>query len=94
MCSMFQGDRPQQGIDRQQEQSKQLEERLQCVPCSRETEGSSGVSADKNRASSWKSGFNVFLVPGRLRVAVECPPTRTEQAVGRTVSMCSLFQGD
>ncbi len=64
------------------------------VHCSRETERSGGVSPGKNRASSWKSGFNVFLVPGRTNAAGECLPTRTEQAVGRPASMCSLFQGD
>ncbi len=43
------------GEFQQQEQSKQLEEQLQCVPCSRETERSGGMPAIKNRASSWKS---------------------------------------
>ncbi len=73
----------QWGNARREEQSKWLEEQLQCVPCSRETERSRGVPADKNIVGSWKTGFNVFLVPGRPIVARECPPTITEPAVGK-----------
>ncbi len=43
MCSLFQGDLVQWGSAHWQEQSEQLEDRLQCVPCSRETERSGGV---------------------------------------------------
>jgi hypothetical protein len=91
MSSLFQGE-AQQGSSRRQEQSKQLEERLLCVPCSRETEHSGGVPTDKNRSSSWKSSFNVFHVPGRRSPAGGVPPTRTEQAAGRAASMCFMFQ--
>ncbi len=49
-CSLFQGDLASLGEFHRQEQSKQ-EARLQCVPCSRETECSGGMHAEKNRAS-------------------------------------------